>query len=218
MYFHNVTGPATLNFYEDQNVDWSETAVNWNNAPTFGTVPLTSLDLSAASRNKWLDVDISSYYTLALSQGKTFMNIGASIVADQTVGFRTKEFDSGKFKSRLILTSPPVSIISPEIVTAIAVPLDSKIKTITLDELKFKGTVDKNISYTIQSLPQKGFLVLNGLPLTVNASFTQEQIAKGVLKYLYNGTSATTDTFSVEAKDFQGGIYNTIVNMTVNIL
>jgi hypothetical protein len=217
MYFHNITGPANLNFYEDQNVDFNELTVNWSNTPAFGTSPIGTINMTTALRNSWRNIDISSAYISALANGKTFMNIGASITEDQTIGFRTKEFEGGRFRARIIINSPPVTIISPANNNPLDVELSKKVKALTLNELQFTGTANKNITYTLTKLPQNGFIVINGLPASVNSSFTQEQITKGVVKYLFAGTTAATDSFAVEAKDFQGGIYNDIVNLAINI-
>ncbi|MFD1631799.1 DUF7594 domain-containing protein [Pseudopedobacter beijingensis] len=205
-----------VNFYECNNDDFNEMAVNWGNAPAFGSVPIGGLD-AKGKLNTWQKVDISSHYISYLEQGKTFINIGAYTVADNGISFRSKEFNNGKFKSRIIMYNPGISILSPENINTVEVPLNSKVKVLTLDDLRFKGTDDKNISYAVTTLPQKGFLVINSLPATVNTSFTQEQIRKGVVKYLYNDDIAAADAFSLEARDFQGGIYDQIINMAVAI-
>jgi hypothetical protein len=217
MYYSTISGLALMNFFEVENVDWNENTVSWVTAPQMGSISIGSISLNGALRNKWSDIDITSFYNTALSQNKTFMNIGGGVVENQNINFRSKEFSGGEFRSRVILSSAPVSIITPSANTPIVVQISNPIKALSLNNLKFTGTDDKNISFTLTQAPQKGFLVLNGIPLNVNSSFTQEQVAKGVVKYLYNGTSPSTDTFRLEARDFQGGISNNFVNMTINI-
>lgn len=217
MYFNTIQNATTMNFFEDQNVDWNESTVSWVTAPTFGSISIGSLNLTQAMRNTWANIDITSFYNAALTQGKTFVNIGGAVVQDLNSHFRSKEFSGGAFRSRLILSSPPVSIISPAANNPLEVQVSNPVKVLSLNDLKFQGTADKNISYTLTQVPQNGFLVLNGIPLLVNSSFTQEQIAKGAVKYLYNGISPSTDALTLEARDFQGGIYNQLVNLTINI-
>lgn len=217
MYFNKIDGPAVMNFFEVDNVDWDENAITFVNAPAMGSISIGSLSLNGTFKNKWSSIDLTSFYSSALAQGETFVNIGGGIVENTNINFRSKEFSGGDFKSRIVLSSPPVCIITPSANQPINVQVSNPIKALSLNELKFTGTADRNISYTLTQAPQKGFLILNGIPLAVNASFSQAQLAKGVVKYLYNGTSPSTDTFTLEARDFQGGIYDNPVNMTVNI-
>jgi hypothetical protein len=217
MYFNTIQNATNMSFFEDQNVDWNENTVSWVTAPTFSSISIGELSLTTAMRNTWVNIDVTSFYNAAITDGKTFVNIGGAVVPDLNTHFRSKEFSGGAFSSRLILSSPPVSLIRPTVNTPINVQLSNLIKAISLNELRFTGTANKNISFTLTATPQKGFLVLNGIPLTVNSSFTQEQVAKGVVKYLYNGSSPSTDAFTLEARDFQGGIFNNLINMTVNI-
>jgi hypothetical protein len=217
LYYSTISGAAFMNFFEVENVDWNERTITFSNAPAFGSVSIGGLSLTGAVRNTWSNIDVTSFYTAALAQNKTFVNIGGGVVEDQNINFRSKEFNGGIFGSRIILSSPPVSVITSSVNNPIIVQVSNPIKTISLTELKFVGTADKNISFTLTTLPQKGFLILNGIPLAVNSSFTQAQLAKGVVKYLYNGTSPSTDAFTLEARDFQGGIFDNLVNMTINI-
>lgn len=217
MYYNRISGKGNINFFEVQNVDWNEHTVTFANMPTFGSISIGILPLNGTLLNKWSSINLTSFYNNALAQGKTFVNIGSGIVEDQNINFRSKEFSGGAFRSRLVISSAPVCIITPSVNKPISVQVSDPIKALSLNELKFDGTADKNISYTLTAVPQNGFLVLNGIPLAANSSFTQEQVAKGVVKYLYNGTSPSTDAFTLEARDFQGGIYDNPVNMTVNI-
>nr|WP_294899161.1 DNRLRE domain-containing protein [uncultured Pedobacter sp.] len=217
IYFNKIDGAASMNFFEVDNVDWNENTITFVNAPAMGTVPIGNIPVKGALINKWSSIDLTSFYTAGLAQGKTFVNIGGGIVENTNINFRSKEFNGGVFRSRIVLSSAPLAIIRPAVNNPINVQLSNPVKAISLNELKFDGTADKNISYTLTVAPQNGFLVLNGIPLAVNSSFTQEQVAKGVVKYLYNGTVPKTDALTLEARDFQGGIYDSPINMTVNI-
>jgi subtilisin-like proprotein convertase family protein len=55
--------------------------------------------------------------------------------------------------------------------------------------------------FMILTLPEHGTLSLNGTPLALGATFTQEDINNGALTYTNNGDAATTDSFHFDALD-----------------
>ncbi len=73
------------------------------------------------------------------------------------------------------------------------------------------------IAYTIVSLPTQGSLLKSGLPVGFNGTFTQADIAAGLIQYTSNATGATTDSFQFSVSDGAGGaIATTPFTITVN--
>lgn len=208
------TRDSYMNFYECSNDNFNEMTVAWENAPLFGTAPMAASDFKGRM-NSWQKIDISPYYISYLEQGKQFINIGAYTTADNALSVRSKEFDNGKFKARIIMYSPAQSILTLANNHPIGVSKHKKIRVLTLEDLMFTGTDDKNISYTLTTLPERGFIVINGLPTTINSSFTQEQLRKGAVRYLLGDDATDIDNFNVEIRDYQGGIYATPINLQV---
>ena len=62
------------------------------------------------------------------------------------------------------------------------------------------GNADEGI-YTLLSAPEHGVLTLDGLPLGVGGTFTQDDILAGSVSYTHNADAATADSFRFDALD-----------------
>ncbi|MBT8134634.1 MAG: tandem-95 repeat protein, partial [Gammaproteobacteria bacterium] len=63
---------------------------------------------------------------------------------------------------------------------------------------------DTAIVYTVTALPTSGVLMLDGVPLTINGSFTEDDVVNNRLSYQADATS-TTDQFAFIVSDGDGG-------------
>lgn len=222
LYCNRVDDPGGIvSVYEDAKVNWNENTINWNTAPSPGTIPLSSFILNAdtSSINKWHFSDISLAYKAALNNNETFINIGINSAINALFSFTTKEtldanLLSGKYRAYLVLMQPALTVLINPVNTGLIVDLKKGYKKVTTAELKFSGTTSNNITYNITLQPQNGFLVVNGL---IRNSFTQAQMEKGAVKYLYSGTTAGTDSFTVSGKDNKNGTFPTpqVVNIQI---
>ncbi|WP_113661490.1 CBM96 family carbohydrate-binding protein [Pedobacter nanyangensis] len=226
--FGNKIGLAKINFYvyftglassltayagADTNFD--ETTVTWTTAPTYDRVSLANVSL-AAGQTGWITMDVTSLVSQLYGSNKTFLNILMNHNNDNFVKIYPREFDSGKFKAYLSISSPPATILTFGNAAALNVSAKDGFAKLSTTQLKMNGADDKNISYIINQIPTNGYLVKYGIPLPVNASFSQTDLVNGSIKYLYSG-SGNTDEIIVEAKDNNGGFYNTPLKITVNI-
>jgi Cadherin-like domain/Cadherin-like/Concanavalin A-like lectin/glucanases superfamily/Bacterial Ig domain len=59
--------------------------------------------------------------------------------------------------------------------------------------------------YTVTVIPTEGGLLLNGMVLTANATFTQADINAGLVTYLHNGSELNSDKFTFTVSDGAGG-------------
>lgn len=66
------------------------------------------------------------------------------------------------------------------------------------------------VQFVLLSVPQSGQLFLNGAALGVGSSFTQADINAGLITYVHNGNSATSDSFRFDLLDNNNGgwVYN----------
>lgn len=62
------------------------------------------------------------------------------------------------------------------------------------------GNADEGI-FTLLSVPEHGTLTLDGLPLGVGGTFTQDDILAGSVSYTHNADAATADSFRFDALD-----------------
>ncbi|MDX2248791.1 MAG: M12 family metallo-peptidase [Bacteroidia bacterium] len=79
-----------------------------------------------------------------------------------------------------------------------------------------------NLTYTLVTTPGHGGILLNALPLGVGASFTQDDINTGKVKYQHNGDNAIADNFFFTVKNSAGGllampVFNIVITQTTDI-
>ncbi|MEI6407746.1 MAG: zinc-dependent metalloprotease family protein [Bacteroidota bacterium] len=78
------------------------------------------------------------------------------------------------------------------------------------------GTTAQGV-FTVLSLPQHGTLYLNGVALSVGATFTQANINAGLLTYTHNGDNSLADNFYFDALDQnnQAWLHHAVFNVSV---
>lgn len=78
--------------------------------------------------------------------------------------------------------------------------------TITPAQLQTTDPTDgaAQLTYTVVSLPASGQLQRNGVPLGVGGTFTQQDVALGIVTYVQNGGDATSDSFQFRVTDAAG--------------
>ncbi|GAB4495365.1 MAG: hypothetical protein OHK0019_24210 [Saprospiraceae bacterium] len=82
--------------------------------------------------------------------------------------------------------------------------------------LAFSGFAAQT-QFTLLSLPQHGTLTLNGVPLSLGSTFTQDDIDFNLLVYIHNGDSATADVFQFDALDLNNfaWVHNAVFNIAI---
>lgn len=226
LYSTRVDAPGgVVSIYKDQQVDWDESLINWSNAPTPGTTILSSSKslniFPQTAPGKWVTFEVTDAYNAALANNDLFINLGVNTAVNASFYFATKEaVDSlgviGGYKPYLVLTPPSSTLLTDLVNNGITVSLAKGYHKISVNDLSFSGTTSNNVVYSIadSDLPNNGFLVVNGFK---SSQFTQAQIEKGSVKYLYNGDGPGSDSFTLTAKDFNGGSYPDpiVVNVTI---
>ena len=103
-------------------------------------------------------------------------------------------------------TSAPVN--QPPVIggsLALGPALIAEGETITLTATQLSVTDPDNIAaervYRINSLPQRGQLLLNGVPLVLSGAFTQADVDAGRVQYRHDGGELFTDGFTFTVSD-----------------
>jgi VCBS repeat-containing protein len=73
------------------------------------------------------------------------------------------------------------------------------------------------ITYTINTPPANGQILLNGTPLAGGGTFTQDDIDNGRVTYKHDGSETTSDTFNVTASDTGGLTTGGTINVPITV-
>lgn len=94
LYVSNIgtDSARTIKLYGVSNETWSETGINWNNAPA-GTTYITSQSISNTDKGKWISFDVSSYVKSNLTdKNVSFLLVNEGTASTQnTVLFASRE-------------------------------------------------------------------------------------------------------------------------------
>lgn len=217
VYNTGLTPTTTFSFsaHLGENKDWVENTITWNNAPVYNSVPMSTVPVPGATVG-WISFDVTSAVSQLYANNGTFINVFLRHNVDNFIKVRPREFSAGLYSSYIMISSPPQTLLKLGQVSVLNVSAVEQIAPLTLANLKMDGTTDNNITYTVKQVPAAGFLVKYGIPLAANASFSQADIAKGAIKYLYGGTG-TIDKIVFEARDHNGGYFESEINLDIAI-
>lgn len=208
-----------LAVYTTENKNWDESSVTYLTAPKYSSTPVTTGAVSLSAVNAYAIFDVTEPVASALNTSEPFINFGVVTTIEASLTIRPREFlsPSGrKTKSYLFLSSSPPTVLHGLQTSVVQLDNGKSFQFITKQNLSLQGTADKNILYRISKLPANGFIVRSGIPMKANDVFTQSDLANGVVKYLYSGTGGN-DNIELEAKDFEGGYFNDLIQLTISV-
>lgn len=82
-------------------------------------------------------------------------------------------------------------------------------------ELTDVDTAAASIIYTLTALPSKGTIKKDGTALSLNGTFTQDDINNGKITYTHDGSESTSDSFTFTVTDGSNSIAETTFAITV---
>ena len=100
-------------------------------------------------------------------------------------------FDTSPLNDSPLIFTEPVQLIEGGLIEID----ESYIRALDVDD------DPTDLVHTIQSLPQHGQLLLNGLSAEIGTAFTQQQIIDHELSYQHDGSESQSDSFSVQLID-----------------
>ena len=177
--------------------------------PTNGTLYYNGVAISAAS--------LSSPFTVADKTLLTYSHNGSETTADS---FNVSVTDNGGGTGTPATSSGTISLViypnddDPTLANDVTQTLGVSRLTITEAMLKVVD-VDSSaasLTYTLNSVPDvaQGYFSLNGTTLVAGTSFTQADIAAGLLVYVSRSNTPRTDSISFTVKDSGQRIYPTL--------
>lgn len=204
----------------DVGTEWNAATLNWNNQPALGQ-QIASPEISP----EWNAMNITSFIRQSYQANKTDLGIGLQLlnganITSSFVQIDNIEYLSGKNKAFIALRGA----IPSELTVAANSPLKvaaNGIASLSKGNISMQGSsvvykyTDNNIIFSLIKLPSAGVLTKYGIPLVQFASFTQEELANGAIKYVH--ISGSTDSFELKAQDYIGGVYERLLPITVTI-
>ncbi|MDX2248792.1 MAG: M12 family metallo-peptidase [Bacteroidia bacterium] len=102
--------------------------------------------------------------------------------------------------------------------------LQWKHETITTQLLEATDSVSgpDDLTFTLMTLPENGFVQLDSISLPLGGTFTQQDINSGKVRYQHNGTTTTSDNFVFTITNADGGwlgspVFSVVITNTTAI-
>lgn len=217
-YWNSNTNNAMItSIYQASDENWDENAVTLNNGPKLGAaIASFSIQRTIQTIPNWYSYDISAAYLQSLKTAKPFINLGINQHTGSNLKIRPREYQAGRWGAYIVLTSAPPTILTAGNNKGITVSPAKGFYTLTTEDLSLNGTSSNNVIYKVEKPSVNGYFVKYGIPLKETGEFSQADIEKGGIKYVYGG-QGTTDQMILEPRDHQGGYYPSLINVNVEI-
>lgn len=199
---------ASMNLHNVQDITWSESSITWNNMPSpdtevFSSIPSTSIPYLDFGLFTWNCTDYLS--SKLASPGIVSILIDAPLGTNDGVMFVSKENSTYSYPAMLVASfTDEVSTLTMGTNTGITVANGGTV-VLDTDHLSMDGAEPSDIVYTVEGLPNNGWLIQGALILGVGDKFTQLDIDVNNIVYIHDGSAASSDSFSLSVKDRVGG-------------
>jgi VCBS repeat-containing protein len=148
--------------------------------------------------------------------GELDLDYAADVNGSSQISIRATDPSGASVDTLFTVTVTPVNDTPVLVTNAGITAVGTSSTIISTAELNVNDidNTDTVIVYTVTALPTNGELLLNGVPVTINSNFTEEDIINNNLSYQSDGTAAN-DQFAFTVSDGAGG---TISNNSFNIV
>lgn len=190
-----------LMLYTVPGTDWSENSINWNNAPAAGN-EISRITSTKVSEFVW---DCTDYIEPLLEDPeKISLMITAEAGGNETDDLISKENSLGNPPRLVVTLSSGNSQLAMGVNKGLTVEKGG-VALLTPEVLEMEGAAHADISYTVSTAPQHGWLVTGTTILKAGAKFSQLDIDGGNIVYVSDGTMTGADKFTVSVSDPDGG-------------
>ncbi|GHE39594.1 hypothetical protein GCM10017764_23550 [Sphingobacterium griseoflavum] len=195
-----------LDLYETPSTTWTEAGLKFSNAVFPQGSPLARIITSKVST---FNFDITDYYKARNAAGRVSFMLEGAAGADETNDIASKEHPT--LNPPMLIATLASGLSNLEIVTQNDITVSSGGVFVFSEELlKIDGAAASDIIYTIEQVPQSGWLIRGASTLRAGARFTQADIDLNNLLFIHDGEQAGTDRLVLSARDRAGALLEDI--------
>ncbi|WP_308990403.1 DNRLRE domain-containing protein [Mariniflexile litorale] len=201
-----------LDVYSVQDTLWTETGLTFNNAELPTNTPIATLKTTKVSK---FEYDLLDFYKTLDKKRRVSFVLDGEAGSNETDEFHSNQNTLGLNPPMLIARiSTGNTVLSINANTGITLNSGETyvLNTATLEVI---GSAPADIRYTIEEVPQYGWLIRGANILKVGDRFTQEDIDAMNVVYI-NNESGSQDKMVLSASDIEGAILDDFdVNITI---
>lgn len=197
-----------LDLFETANTTWSESSLNFSNA-VFPQTPRIAT-VTTKSGVPAFNFDLTDYYKARTNHaGRVSFMLEGAKGADETNDLASKEHAT--LKPPMLIATLASGNSSLEIAKQSDVTVGyGEVFVFNNNILEVTGAAAADVIYTIESVPQNGWLIKGASTLRKGDKFTQLDIELMNLLFIHNGASRTSDEIVLTARDRAGAIIKDI--------
>ncbi|MCH7402004.1 DNRLRE domain-containing protein [Belliella kenyensis] len=188
-----------LDVYNVNDTTWTEMGINWNNAPLPDAGPIATLK---TTRIPAFNYDLTDFYESRESLGKITLMLDGEATKDETNDLASKEHPT--FPPPMLIATIATGNSVLEFVTNTGFSVERGSSTaLSRSMLEISGAGVNDIIYTVEEVPQRGWLVSGASILQAGNRFTQNDINVLNLSYINDG-NGSSDKIVLSARDRAG--------------
>ena len=190
---------VNIGLYNVKDTLWTEMGLSFDNATFPDDDPIANL---TSSKMNSFDFNITDFFKALDNKGRISFMLDAEEGSDETDEFASKE--NTDFNIPMLIATIGTGNNNLEVVNNSGINVEQGgAVTFNNDILEVTGTAAADIIFTLEEVPQPGWLVKGANILQAGAKFTQEDINVMNLLYINDGTG-TQDKIVLSGKDRTG--------------
>lgn len=210
-------GGYSLDLYHVPNTTWTESSINFNNAPVPVAERIASVMTKAISSGNGgpYEFDITDFFQDESPSGRIAFMLDTEPWPNGTDELASKDHPTMNPPALIVTLATGVSDLVLETNEQLTVANGGSV-VVSDDILKISGAEPADIVYSIVSRPTKGWLIRGADVLNESGEFTQMDLQSLSLMYIHDGESSGEDTLVLSAKDRTGAVLEDIM-VQINI-
>lgn len=201
-----------MNLFSVADTLWNETSLTFNTATLPAGNPVASLTTTKVSKFAF---DVTDFFNALEKRQSVSFVLDGQAGSDETDEFASKETTA--LKAPMLIATIASGNTSLDLITNSGFSVTSGETYVFSEEnIEVDGAAPADIIFTVEQIPQKGWLVRGATILKVGDRLTQLDINSKNLVYISNG-SGTEDSLTLSARDRAGASLDPF-NIAISIL